>query len=176
MAMMKKAAKAAAVKKGTYYECGWCGQEGTNSRYESETLESVCGRMVVEKTNYFCSEKCRHIFCVENNRRDAIKEIDRTNDTLDVIKRWVAFYLETDRKIDPVLLKAAKLFNIYKKVMTLIVSGDKPSARKLYDEKKELLTDCAEDMLASKQWEHMYMVILDKFAEVEQLLDGGCAF
>jgi hypothetical protein len=176
MATMKKQAKAAAVKKGTYYECRWCGQEGTNAPYQSEEITSVCGRMVAGKISYYCSEKCRYTFCAEGNRRDAIKEIDRTNETLDDIKDCVAAAIKHGDKIDPVLLQVAKLFNIYKKVMTLIISGDKSSARKLYDEKKELITDCAEDMLASEEWAGMYMSIINSFAEAEKLMDRGCAF
>jgi len=159
------------VKKGTYYECAWCGQEGTNSRYVSENLESVCGRMVAKTTKPFCGAKCRRIFTVEHNRCATIEEIEKANDALDVIKKAIAFCLETDRQIDPVLLQVAKMNNIYKKLMTLIVSGDRSSARKLYDEKKAIITDCAEDILASKQWESMYMSVLNKFAEAESMLD-----
>jgi predicted nucleic acid-binding Zn ribbon protein len=176
MATMKKATKAAAVKKGTYYECGWCGQEGTNARYRSEFMTPVCGRLVAGKTNYFCSKKCRHMVSAEHNRREVIGCIDYTNEVLDTIKSSVAYSIKHGEKIDPVLLQVTKLINIYKKVLTLIVSGDKPSARKLYDEKKAIVTDCAEDVLADEYWAEMYMFFINKFAEVDGMMNDECSF
>ena len=176
MATMKKAAKAAAVKKGTYYECGWCGKEGTNAPYKSEFMTPVCGRMVAGKTNNFCSKKCRHIVAAEHNRREVITCIDYTNQVLDEIKSSVAYSIKHGEKIDPVLLQVTKLINIYKKVLTFIVSRDKSSARKLYDEKKAIVTDCAEDVLADKEWADVYMFFINRFAEVDGMLSGKCSF
>ena len=176
MATMKKQAKAKAVEKGTFYECVWCGQEGTNAPYSSTTKRVVCGRAVEQGKKYYCSAKCQHIYCVENNRRKVIAAIDFTNETLDMIKAVVAESIEEGEKINPIVLQCAKLVNIFKKALTLIVSGDKSSARKLYDEKKALITDCAEDMLADKVWGDMYMFFINRFAEVDGMLHDDCSF
>ena len=176
MATMKKQAKATAVKKGTYYECGWCGKEGTNTPYSSTTNEVVCGRAVEKEKNYFCSEKCRHIYCVERNRRKGIEAIDFTNESLDMVKNIVAEYIEEGDKINPIILQMAKLLNIYKKVLTFIVSGDTPSAQKLYDEKKVIVTDCAEDVLADEVWGEMYMFFINRFAELDGMMSDDCSF
>jgi predicted nucleic acid-binding Zn ribbon protein len=175
MATMKKAAKAAAMEKGTFYECGWCGKEGTNTPYNSIRKKVVCGRAVEGATTYFCSMKCQYIHCAESNRRKVIAAIDFTNETLDMIKNVVAEYIDEGEKIDPVLLQVAKLVNIFKKVLTLIVSGDKSSARKLYDEKKAIVTDCAEDVLASEAWGDLYMFFINRFAEVDGMLHDDCS-
>ena len=176
MATMKKAAKAAAVKKGTFYECGWCGKEGTNTPYSSFKTNAVCGRMVGGEKKYFCSAKCQHIHCAESNRRKVIGTIDFTNNSLDIVKIILAASINEGNKIDPVVLQVAKLLNIYKKVATFIVSGDKSSARKLYDEKKAIVTDCAEDVLATEKWADMYMFFLDRFAELDGMLSRECPF
>jgi predicted nucleic acid-binding Zn ribbon protein len=172
---MKKQAKAKAVEKGTFYECGWCGKEGTNAPCGSDVKKVVCGRMVEEGKNYFCSEKCQHIYCGESNRREIIRDIDFANEILDDIKKIVADFIKEGEKISPPLLQMAKLLNIYKKVLTLIISGDKPSARKLYNEKKAIVTDCAEDLLADKVWTQLYMVFINKFAELDELLSNDCS-
>ena len=175
MATMKKSTKAAAVKKGTYYECGWCGKEGTNAPYSSTTNKVVCGRAVKKGKTYFCSDKCQHIYCAEHNRREVIESIDFANETIDDIKKIVANFIKEGGKIDPVVLQVAKLLNIYKKLLTFIVSGDKPSARKLYDEKKEIVTDCAEDVLADKVWGKLYMFFINRFAELNEMMDDACS-
>jgi hypothetical protein len=172
---MKKAAKAAAVKKGTFYECGWCGKEGTNSRYTAVDWSVVCGRMVDGAGRSYCSAKCRYMVAAEHNRANILDDIECANERLDSIKKHVAETLKNGDKIPPIILQNAKLINIYKKVLTLIVSGDKPSARKLYDEKKPIVTDCAEDLLANEDWSESYMPTINKFAEIEGLLDGGCS-
>ena len=176
MATMKKQAKATAVKKGTYYECGWCGKEGTNTPYSSTTNGVVCGRLVEEGKTYFCSAKCQHIHCAEHNRRHVIESIDFTNESLDIIKIAVAEYIEKGCKINPVILQMAKLLNIHKKVLTFIVSGDKSSARKLYDEKKTIVTDCAEDVLADEVWGELYMFFINRFAELDGMMTDDCSF
>ena len=172
---MKKQAKAVAVEKGTFYECSWCGAEGTNAPCSSTRQEIMCGRSVEKETSYFCSAKCQNISCSEQNRRQVISGIDFANEILDDIKKVVADYIKKGVKINPCILQMAKLYNIYKKVMTFIISGDKPSARKLYDEKKAIVTDCAEDLLADKVWEKLYMFFIDKFAELDELLNNDCS-
>ena len=176
MATMKKHAKATAVKKGTYYECGWCGKEGTNTPYSSIKKSVVCGRAVEKEKRSFCSAKCQHIDCVESNRREGIAAIDFTNEALDIIKLAVAEYIEKGCKINPVVLQMAKLLNIHKKVLTFIISGDTPSARKLYDEKKAIVTDCAEDVLADEVWGEVYMFFINRFAELDGMMTGDCSF
>jgi len=172
---MKKAAKAAAVKKGTFYECGWCGKEGTDSQYTAVDWSVVCGRMVESSGRSYCSAKCQYICAAEHNRDNILDDIEGANEKLDAIKKRVAITLKNGDKISPSLLQTAKLFNIYKKVLILIVSGDKPSARKLYDEKKPIVTDCAEDLLADEAWAESYMPTINKFAEIEGLLDDACS-
>ena len=173
---MKKATKAKAVKKGTYYECVWCGKEGTNTPWCSAKMDVVCGRSVKGVSKLFCSEKCQYIYCAEYNRRCLIASIDFTNKTLDDIKRRVTNFIKKGEKVDPVLLQIAKLMNIYKKVATFIVSGDRSSARKLYDEKKAIVTDCAEDVLADKTYENWYMKFIDKFVELDEMISDKYAF
>lgn len=175
MATMKKQAKAKAVEKGTFYECGWCGKEGTNAPCYSVEQEVICGRAVEGKEIYFCSDKCQDIYSVEHNRRSVIKDIEWANDTLDRLKDAVAKYIKNGDKISPVLLQTAKLVNIYKKVSTFIVSGDKPSARKLYEEKKEIVTDYIEDVLADKEWEYLYMMFINQFAELNETMRDDCS-
>jgi len=176
MATMKKHAKATAVKKGTFYECFWCGKEGTNAPCYSISKIIVCGRAVEKREKPFCSEKCRHIHCAENNRREVIEAIDFANRGLDKVKNLVADFIKEGDKIPPSVLQFAKLLNIYKKVLTFIISGDKPSARKLYDEKKEIVTDCAEDLLADKIWTKLYMYFIDRFAELNEMMTNDCSF
>jgi predicted nucleic acid-binding Zn ribbon protein len=176
MATMKKQAKATAVKKGTYYECGWCGKEGTNAPCCSSINKVVCGRLVENGKHYFCSAKCQNIYCAESNRREVIECIDYTNEVLDDIKKCMSYSIKHGEKIDPVLLQVTKLTNIYKKVLTLIVSRDKSSARKLYNEKKAIVTDCAEDVLASEEWGELYMFFINRFAELNEMMDDSCAF
>ena len=176
MATMKKQAKATAVKKGTFYECVWCGKEGTNAPYYSDVSKVVCGRMVEKGKKYFCSAKCQHISCSEHNRREIIKDIDFTNEVLADTKKIVASFIKEGNKISPSLLQFAKLINIYKKVLTFIVSRDKPSARKLYDEKKAIVTDCAEDLLADKVWGQLYMFFINRFAEVDGVINNDVSF
>jgi len=175
MATMKKQAKAKAVEKGTFYECVWCGKEGTNAPCSSTRQEIMCGRSVETGTIYFCSVKCRRTYCLEYNRREAIKSIDVANEILDKIKVAVAAYIEHGHKIEPCVLQMAKLLNIYKKVLTFIISGDKPSAQKLYDEKKEIVTDYTEDLLANKLWSRLYMTYIDRFAELDEVLKYNCS-
>jgi predicted nucleic acid-binding Zn ribbon protein len=176
MATMKKQAKATAVKKGTYYECAWCGKEGTNTPYSSTTNKVVCGRAVEQGKKYYCSAKCQHISCVEHNRRRVIEAIDFTNTALGMVKNGVAEHIKDGDKINPVILQMAKMLNIFKKVLTFLVSGDTPSARKLYDEKKAIVTDCAEDVLADKEWADLYMFFINRFAEVDGMLTDRCSF
>lgn len=175
MATMKKQAKAKAVEKGTFYECVWCGQEGTNAPYSSTTKRVVCGRAVEQGKKYYCSAKCQHIYCVENNRRKVIAAIDFTNEALGMVKNGVAVSINEGEKINSVILQMAKLLNIFKKVLTFIVSGDKSSARKLYDEKKAIVTDCAEDVLADKEWADVYMFFINRFAELDGILASNCS-
>jgi predicted nucleic acid-binding Zn ribbon protein len=172
---MKKQSKAKAVKKGTFYECLWCGKEGTNAPCYSVSKKVVCGRAVEIKKKYFCSDKCQHIYTVENNRREVIEGIDFANKGLDLVKNVVGASVEVGIKIAPSILHMAKLLNIYKKVLTLIISGDKPSARKLYDEKKETVTDCTEDLLADKLWGDFYMFFINRFAELDGVLSDDCS-
>jgi predicted nucleic acid-binding Zn ribbon protein len=169
---MKKAAKEAAVKKGTFYECGWCGKEGTDAFYKTERGSVVCGRMVRKEDRSYCSEKCQYVVISQHNRREALACIDYANGFLDMVRKYVAVFIKEGEQIPPQLLQAARLFNIYKKVMTLTVSGDKPSARKLYDEKKETITDQVEELLASNDgyWSDMYMTFINKFAEVNDMI------
>ena len=168
---MKKTAKAEAVKKGTFYECGWCGKEGTNAPYYSTSNTVVCGRLLEQgKKTCFCSAKCQDIYCAESNRKAIIADIDWANQSIDAIKQFVADMIKKGRKINPTILQVAKLVNVYKKVATLIVSGDKPSARKLYDEKKDLVTECEEDILADKTYEAGYMKFIDHFAELDAMM------
>jgi hypothetical protein len=173
MATMKKQAKATAVEKGTFYECVWCGKEGTNAPCYSTTKRVVCGRAVEQGKKYFCSEKCQHISCSEHNRRQMILDIDWANKNLGDIKKIVADFIKEGEKIPLALLQLAKLLNIYKKVLTFIVSGDKSSARKLYDEKKESVTDCTEDLLVDEVWGKLYMFFINRFAELDGMMSDG---
>ena len=118
---MKKQAKATAVKKGTYYECRWCGQEGANAPHNSTQNKVVCGRLVEEESLYFCSVKCQHIYSAEHNRREVIRGIDWTSKALDGLKALVAICIKKGEKIEPVVLQSAKLLNIYKKVFIFIL-------------------------------------------------------
>ena len=170
MATMKKQAKATAVEKGTFYECVWCGKEGTDSPCYSNSKKSVCGRMVETEKKEFCSVKCHHIYSVETNRRKVIYDIDFANMILADIKEMIAEYIEQGEKLPSRVLQTAKLVNIFKKVLTFIVSGDKLSARKLYDEKKEIVTDCAEDLLADEVWGDLYMFFINRFVEIAELM------
>jgi len=172
---MKKQAKATAVEKGTFYECVWCGKEGTNAPCYSDVNKVVCGRMVEQGKKYFCSEKCQYIACTEHNRNEIIKDIDFANKILGDIKKIVTTFIKGGEKIPPLLLQNAKLINIHKKVLTFIVSGDKPSARKLYNEKKEIVTDCAEDLLADESWGKLYMFFINRFAEIDNMLSDECS-
>ncbi len=167
---MKKQAKAKAVKKGTFYECAWCGKEGTNAPTYSIMKRVICGRAVEVKKNYFCSDKCHHIDSVETNRRSVIEAIDFANRGLDSLKDVVARQIKDGNKIDPGYLQMGKLLNIIKKVSTFIISGDKPSARKLYDEKKELVTDYTEDLLAHKVLGGVEMSFINMFAEHDEAM------
>ena len=170
---MKKEAKATAVKKGTFYECGWCGKEGTNTAYYTTKKRVICGRMVEQGKEYFCSYKCQHIDCLEHNRRKLIANIDFTNELLDELKKIMADFIKKGDKISPCVLKTAKLLNIFKKVLTFVISGDKPSARKLYEEKKAIVTDYTEDLLADKEWERLYMFFINGFAELDDAMSDG---
>ena len=167
---MKKEAKAKAVAKGTFYECGWCGKEGTDAIYTTDKGSVVCGRMVRKADHSYCSQKCLYMVVAQHNRAELLGCIQWANEALDSIKGYVAEIIADGEKIPPQLLHVAKLFNIYKKVLTLIISGDKPSARKLYDEKKETVTDCAEELLANKGWADSYMPFINKFAEVNEMM------
>jgi hypothetical protein len=109
---------------------------------------------------------------VENNRREVIKGIDFANEGLDLVKNVVAEYIEEGTKITPCILQMAKLLNIFKKVLTFVISGDKPSARKLYDEKKEIVTDYTEDVLADKLFGDMYMFFINRFAELDGVINN----
>jgi len=135
-------------------------------------MKVVCGRAVEEGKKYFCSDKCQHIHCVENNRREVIKGIDFANKGLDLVKNVVAEHIEVGTKITPCILQMAKLLNIFKKVLTFVISGDKPSARKLYDEKKEIVTDYTEDVLADKLFGDMYMFFINRFAELDGVINN----
>ena len=175
MATMKKQAKATAVEKGTFYECGWCGKEGTNAPYHSTENEVICGRRVEGEKIYFCGDKCQDIYSLEHNRRSMFEDIDWANRTLVRLKHSVTYYIKNGDKIPPILLQTAKLVNIYKKVLTFIISGDTPSARKLYNEKKEIVTDYIEDLLADKEWEYLYMTFINNFSELNEMMsDGFC--
>ena len=176
MATMKKQAKAEAVKKGIFYECGWCGKEGTDSKYTTDRGSVVCGRMVKVVDRSYCSAACQHMACAEHNRASVLGDIEWANEALDAIKDFMAAILKNGDKIPPNLLQIAKLFNIFKKVATLIVSGNKSAARKLYAEKKEIVTDCEEDLLADEHWSDSYMPFINKFAEIEGMLRTDCAF
>jgi hypothetical protein len=171
---MKKQAKAKAVKKGTFYECGWCGKEGTNSRFTADKGAVVCGRIVRTADRSYCSDKCQHADCAEHNRDAILGDIEWANEILAVIKQYVTEILQHGDKIPPALLQIAKLFNIFKKVTTLLVSGDKSSARKLYDEKKPIVTDCVEDMLADEDWAETYMPLINKYAGLDGMLRDDC--
>ena len=173
---MKKATKEKAVAEGTFYECKWCGKEGTNSKYKTTSSKPICGRAVVYKTDTYCSYECGYAETVENNNKIILKRIDWANHVLAMSKQNVADAIKHGLKLHPVILLVAKILNIYKKILTLIISGDKPAAQKLYDEKKATITDCAEDLLADDATASIYMNVLNNFSAVETMLGSHTVF
>jgi len=173
---MKKAAMEKAVAEGTFYECKWCGKEGTNSQYKTTSSEPICGRAVVCKTDTYCSYECCYADTVETNNKFILERIDWANHLLDMSKEHVADAIKHGLKLHPVILLVAKIMNILKKVLTLIISGDKPAAQKLYDEKKATITDCAEDLLADDATASIYMNVLNNFSSVETMLGSQTTF
>jgi hypothetical protein len=173
---MKKEAKAKAVKKGTFYECGWCGKEGTDAPYDSFVKRTVCGRSVLDRIERFCSLNCMKVDVVESNRRMALEQIEEMNRITESYRKVVVESVEDGTKIDHAFTQIAKLANIYKKVLTLRVSGDRLGALKLYTDKKATITDCIEDVLADKLYSFWYMDWVDRFSRVEGILDETCGF
>ena len=173
---MKKEAKAKAVKKGTFYECHWCGKEGTDARYNSDVKMTVCGRSVINRVDRFCSLNCMKVDVVESNRRMVLEQIESMNHITEGYRKVVVESVEDGTKIDHAFTQIAKLANIYKKVLTLRVSGDRLGALKLYTDKKATITDCIEDVLADKLYSKWYMDWVDRFANVEGILDKQCSF
>jgi len=173
---MKKQAKAEAVKKGTFYECGWCGKEGTDAVYDSNIMRTVCGRAVLHRTIRFCSLNCMKIETAESNRRMVLDEIEWANLMTEGYREIVTCAIETGKVIHPAFTQIMKMTNIYKKVLVLRLSGDRDAALKLYDEKKSIITDCVEDVLAHKDFSEQYMPWVDRFSRVEGLLDPSCQF
>ena len=173
---MKKATKAEAVKKGTFYECHWCGKEGTDARYDSVIKRTVCGRAVIDRVERFCSLNCMKVDVVESNRRMVLEQIEAMNHITGVYRKVVVESVEDGTKIPHAFTQIAKLANIYKKVLTLRLSGDRLGALKLYTDKKATITDCIEDVLADKRFSKYYMEWVDRFANVEGILDKMCGF
>ena len=167
---MKKAAKAVAVAEGTFYECAWCGKEGTNTKFSSCKVDSVCGREVITRKLFYCSKNCMLSKMIEDNRRFAIDSIEWANTMIAQFKTHVTQTIKDDDQVDPTMLQIIKIVNILKKVTTLALSGDKPSARKLFEEKKEIITDCAEDVLADADWSDTYIDLLNRIADAKTLL------
>ena len=172
MATMKKATKAAAVAKGTYHECAWCGKEGDDFTHTSTSSKVVCGRAVTLGKAYYCSAECCHIETVETNRRNILERLDWINGVIDNFKKFLTEAVARGVQVPPTTMRIAKIAHILKKVLTLIMTGDKPSAQKVYDENKATITDCEEDILASSPHKasEVYMVFIDSFAGVETML------
>ena len=165
---MKKEAKANAVKKGTFYECKWCGKEGTNAEYTTPSQKPVCGRMVVVATYSYCSLMCGMACTKESGRKMILRLNDWATEIIDLCKLDVTEAINDGVKVRPVVLRIAKVINVYKKVLVAIISGDNSTAQKLYDKHKETITDCAEDILVDE--DEVYMVVLNKFAGLETML------
>ena len=171
---MKKEAKATAVKKGTFYECMWCGKEGTNSQYTTTSQTPVCGRMVDGKTYSYCSRACGMAYTKESGRKLILRLNDWATEVIDMCKLDVTEAINAGVKVRPVVLRIAKVINVYKKVLVAIISGDNSTAQKLYDKHKETITDCAEDILADE--DEAYMAVLNKFAGLKTVLASSFRF
>jgi len=176
MATMKKQAKAEAVKKGTFYECHWCGEEGTDALYDMNIMRTVCGRAVINRTHRFCSLNCMKIDAAETNRRMVLDEIEWANRMTGDYRVMVTYAIKSGEVIPPIFTQIMKMTNIYKKVLTLRLSGDRLAALKLYTDKKPLITDCVEDVLAHKDLSERYMNWVDRFSRVEGILNPKCHF
>jgi hypothetical protein len=176
MATMKKQAKAEAVKKGTFYECHWCGKEGTDALYDLNIMRTVCGRAVINRTHRFCSLNCMKIDAAESNRRMVLNEIEWANRMTGGYRAIVTEAIENGEAIHPTVTQIMKMTNIYKKVLILRLSGDRRAALKLYADKKATITDCVEDVLADKDVSERYMAWVDRFSRVEGILDPKCHF
>ena len=172
---MKKAAKAKAVEKGTFYECHWCGKEGTNTKWTSNSYTSICGRRVLDHTNSFCSEKCLDIDTVENNRVAILSHIDYIDACILVYKEAVADAIAAGEKVRPIILTLAKTYKIIRKVLVLIVSKDKTAARELYLAHREFIGNSAEELLEITDGDaggigELYMHILNTCAKIDTYL------
>lgn len=172
---MKKMAKTKAVAEGTFYECGWCGKDGTNTKWTSSSYTSICGRRVLDHTNSFCSEKCRAIQMVENNRVSVLSHIDRIDTCILVYRMAVADAIAAGKKVRPIFLTLAKTDKIIRKVLVLIVSKDKTAARELYLAHREFIGNSAEELLEITDGDaggigEQYMHILNTCAKIDTIL------
>ena len=143
---MKKAEKAAAVADGTYYECGYCGKEGTNPPYSSRYYTYSCGQKGDPKTTHYCSKPCGRTDFNERNNIMWCKAVDDLDQTIENYKGLVRMAVEEGEQLPKRIISDLKLFKINRAMVVLLLQGDKKAVQNLYMEKREVISDALEEI------------------------------
>ena len=133
----------------TKYTCEVCGRK-TKTPVQDETTEYSCGQSLPATITYTCSLKCSHDWELTNRTRDTLANIDKLSERIDLAKDCIAEAIADKAQIPKVLLSIVRLYKIEKALFTLIVSEDYKSAHNLYEQKKEIMSDALEDILADE--------------------------
>ena len=146
MATMKKAAKAKAVAGGTFYECGYCGKEGTNAPFSCKEYNYSCGQKGDPKTARFCSKSCARTYIIEGNATSWCKELDELDQRIENYKGVVKMAVECGEQLPKRIISDLKLFKIKRAMLALLLQGDRKAVQNLYKEKREVISDALEEI------------------------------
>ena len=146
MATRKKAAKAKAVADGTFYECGYCGKEGTNPPVSSNHYTYSCGQRGDPTTTHFCSKPCGRAYINEDNNITWCKDLDAINYAIENYKGLVKMAVEKGEQLPKRIISDLKLFNIKRAMLVLLLQGDRKAVHNLYMEKREVISDALEEI------------------------------
>ena len=173
MATKMKYAKTKSIYTRTnFYECGLCGlrfKDGSDV-IRARLEETSCGRSVVVKQKYFCSKNCALAYQKENLTEGFKHRIEEVEQRIESTKYYISTFIKSGKPIPKWVLSVSKLQYIQKKLYGYLLEGKLALAYKLFQDKKELMTEELELVLEAN--DKLYLKLIDDVKDMEVSIDA----
>ena len=173
MATKVKYAKTKSIYSRTnFYECGLCGlrfKDGSDV-IRARLEETSCGRSVVKKHKYFCSKNCALSYQKQNLNEGFNHRVEEIQERIESTKYYISTFIKRGKPIPKWVLSVSKLQYIQKRVYEYLLDNKLALAYKLYQDKKELITEELEIVLGEN--DKLYLKLIDDVKDMEVSIDA----
>ena len=168
----KKKTYASQHRRKDILECSLCGLrfKDNGNVIQAEEKEISCGRAVVVKERYFCSKNCALCYQKEHHNIELISRIEMCEERIESTKQYISTFIKEGKPIPKWVLSVSKLQYIQKKVYGYLFEKKLALAYKLYNDKKEQITEELEIIL--EKCDKLYLKMIDDVKDMEVSIDA----